>query len=646
MDKLKEKIKSIESIIADANHAYYELDEPTMSDAIYDGLVKMLLSLLAVHKLPPSKVLTSVGGAPSNLLKKVTHEHRMMSLDNVFNMNELESWMKSTGATEFVCEPKYDGLSLSLIYEGTLQQGITRGNGTIGEDVTSNIVRVNGIPFSIPYKGKLTIRGEVNVLKESLIEYNNIMSKTKGKLLVNERNAAAGMLRRVREKKVSLPLEFFPYTIVGGEHDTQIDMLTDLSDMGFTFPYEYGKGDIEFVKKYVERLQGDRDVLDFIIDGVVIKVNDIEKQKELGSTSRFPKFSIAYKFPPEESVTVLESIDYQVGRMGTVTPVGRVTPIEVGGVVVSNVTLSNPSEILRKGLRVGDSVIMRRAGDVIPEIVKYVEELRPKDSVPYEVLTNCPCCGSKLKYDVKLTCPNPKCTDRVKRQMSHYVKRDAMNIMGLSGKTLGSLVDNEVIVYPGDIWSIEHKDLVKHTHLADKGASKVLEAINTAKNAQLDNYLYAVGIEGLGRSVSKELMNRYGSLDAILNLSLDDLSWLGPITSSTVHYGLTNDPTLSDIYRGIQGGVTLTTPKVITDGIHKDQVYCITGSFNGVSRSVISKELETQGAKMSKSISKRVTGLIVGNKPGSALKKAIKLGIPILSREDDGKLTEVGTNVK
>ena len=661
-----EEIARLRAQISEHDFAYYVLDEPRIPDAEYDRLMRRLLALEADNPefVSPDSPSQRVGSKPVGRLADVRHSVPMLSLDNVFDEAGLAAFHRrvierldaagiSVDALEYVAEPKLDGVAVSLRYEqGEFILGATRGDGTTGEDVTHNVKTIASIPLrlrgtSVPEV--LEVRGEVYMPRGAFEAFNARLTASGEKNLVNPRNAAAGSLRQLDPRTTAQrPLDAFMYGI--GAHKgwskpgRQSDVLDSIRKFGFrTSPDWKVVEGIQGCLAYYSNTGRKRKNLPYDIDGVVYKVNDLAWQEQLGAVSRAPRWAVAHKFPAQEELTVVKDVEFQVGRTGALTPVARLQPVFVGGVTVSNATLHNMNELQRKDVRVGDTVYIRRAGDVIPEIVKVVLERRPQGSMPVNLPSHCPACGSdvlRIEGEAVARCIGGLiCPAQRKESLLHFASRRAMNIDGLGEKLVGQLVEADRVKNPADIYRITEEEIASLERMGKKSAEKLLSAIARSKVTTLNRFLYALGIREVGESTALALANAFGTLEALLAADSGELQKvpdIGPVVASRVHAFLHEQSNL-DVIREIQAA-GVHWPKI---EIHAPiasplagKVVVITGTLKAMTREEAKRRLNGLGAKVSNSVSRKTDLVIAGEDPGTKLAKAEKLGIPVISQDD------------
>ncbi len=655
---VRERADSLHQQLDDANYQYYVEDDPQITDAEYDALLRELQSLEAEHpelKTPDSPT-QRVGAAPAERFEEVTHAVPMLSLDNAFDDAELAAFVKRVadklehdGETlPFCCEPKLDGLAVALVYEnGQLVQGATRGDGRTGEDVTLNLRTIRSIPLklrgdSIP--PLIEVRGEV-YMRHSGFEALNARARENGdKVFANPRNAAAGSLRQLDSSiAAQRPLEFCAYQVarLEGEDDARShsDYLKRLRALGFrTSPLlDVVQGE-RGVTGFCHRLGEQRDGLDYDIDGAVIKVDSLRDQRELGFVSRAPRWAIAYKYPAQEQTTTLNDVVFQVGRVGTLTPVAKLEPVQVAGVTVANATLHNMDEVARLGVRIGDTVVVRRAGDVIPQIVGVVETQRPTETRAIEMPAECPVCGSQIERaegEVAARCSGGLyCPAQRKEALKHFASRRALDIDGLGEKLIELLVDREWVKTPADLFRLEAESLAELPRLAEKSANNLVNALQNAKRTTLARFIYAIGIREVGEATAASLARHFGSLQALSEASLDALEAVedvGPVVARHIHTFFRqphNQETLEDLQ-----AVGVTWEEVEIAGLPQPlagQTWVLTGTLESMTRDDGKARLQALGAKVSGSVSKKTAALVAGEAAGSKLEKARELEVEVL----------------
>ena len=641
------------------NYRYYVLDDPEIPDSEYDRLMRELQELEAAHPelITPDSPTQRVGAQPLKEFAEVRHAIPMLSLGNAFSDGEMADFdervrkLLNVEQIEYSAEPKLDGLAISLRYEkGVLVQGATRGDGHRGEDVTSNVRTIGAIPLRLLGEGwpaVLEVRGEIFMPKKGFEELNRRARKKGEKTFANPRNAAAGSLRQLDPKiTATRPLSFYAY----GWGELSVEKLGDSYSDAMAVIKEYGLP-VSPELKVVQELQGcldyfdamarKRDSLDYEIDGVVFKVNDLQQQERLGFVSRAPRWAIARKFPAQEALTVVKDVEFQVGRTGAVTPVARLDPVEVGGVTVRNATLHNMDEVKKKDVHIGDTVYVRRAGDVIPEIVRVLPERRPKTAREVVLPKHCPVCGSdviKPEGEAVARCTGGLyCPAQRKEAIKHFASRRAMDIEGLGDKLVEQLVEQELIHDPADLYSLTREQLMGLERMGEKSAQNLLDALERSKETTLAHFLYALGIREVGEATSQTLAQQFGSLEALEKASEEELQEtpdIGPIVAAHIAAFFHQPHNREVIDKLLQAGIHW--PAVETPSEEKlplkGKTFVLTGSLSRP-RSEIKAELQALGAKVAGSVSRKTDYVVAGEAAGSKLAKAEELGITILDEE-------------
>ncbi|MCB1619742.1 MAG: NAD-dependent DNA ligase LigA [Thiothrix sp.] len=655
------------------SHRYYVLDDPEIPDAEYDRLFRRLQTLEAEHPalLTPDSPTRRVGGTALEAFAEVRHVVPMLSLANAFSDEELEAFekriqdrLKLPGDTgiEFVAEPKLDGLAMSLTYQdGILVRAATRGDGETGEDVTANVRTIPSIPLQLQGTGwpaLLEVRGEVYMPKAGFETLNQRMRDQGTKTYVNPRNAAAGSLRQLDPRLTAQrPLAFYAYSLARPEGvelaPTHRAILTQLAAWGMRINPEIAvvQGAAGCLD-YYRRIGAGRASLAYDIDGVVYKVNDLALQQALGFVSRAPRWAIAHKFPAQEEITRLLAVEFQVGRTGALTPVARLEPVFVGGVTVSNATLHNMDEIERKDIHIGDSVIVRRAGDVIPEVARVIPERRPQDARPVHMPERCPVCDSDVvrpEGEAVARCSGGLyCPAQVKEAIKHFASRKALNIDGLGDKLVEQLFENGLIRHVDDLYRLQLAAVAALERMGEKSAQNLLEALEKSKATTLERFVFALGIRDVGEATARTLARHFGTLKALMDAdpsALEQVPDVGPVVAASLATFFQEAHNRDTIDRLCALGLHWqdyepSAPEVLP---LSGKTYVITGTLNR-SRDAIKADLEALGAKVAGSVSKKTTALIAGANAGSKLEKAERLGIPVLTGtapDQDGLLAEL-----
>lgn len=659
------RLNKLKELIREHDYRYYVLDDPSIPDADYDELFQELKEIEREHpKLVTSDSPTQrVGGAPAKGFTTVKHQSPMLSLDNAFSYDEMERFeqrikqlLGSDRDIEYHCEPKFDGLAVSLLYEnGELVRGATRGDGSVGEDITTNVRTVRSIPLRLSGKHvpqTLEVRGEIYMPKASFFQLNKEAAKKGEKEFANPRNAAAGSLRQLDPKiTATRHLAFFSYgaQFISDESwpKTHVAMLEQLKQWGVRIcPDSAVVMGLNKVQDHWTRLLKKRGALPYEIDGMVVKVNDFALQNELGFVARAPRFAIAYKFPAEEKKTKLLGVDFQVGRTGTLTPVARLEPVSVGGVTVSNATLHNMDEIARKDVRINDYVIVRRAGDVIPEVLRPILEERDESTKAIKAPTQCPVCGShvvRIEGEAALRCEGGLvCQAQLIEHIKHFVARRAMDIEGLGSKLVEQLVESKMIESVADIYHLNQSQLLSLERMGEKSVTNLLEAIDKSKNTTFAKFVYALGIREVGEATANLLAEHFANLEELMSApeqSLQELPDVGPVVAQSIRTFFDEKANQKIIQDLLKAGIVWPLRKAvdIKDQTLLGKSYVITGTLS-MPRDEIKTRLQQKGAKVVDSVSAKTDGVIVGEKPGSKYTKAQTLGIPILGESELEKL--------
>jgi DNA ligase (NAD+) len=642
------------------SHLYYVKDKPAIDDAVWDGLMRRLLQTEAEHpewKVPHSPS-NRVGGAILEGFVKVTHATPMMSLANAFNEQELQDFSERifkqlVRYTDFVTELKIDGLAVSIEYvDGKLVRAATRGDGTVGEDITANVRTIQSIPIKLSESVSVTVRGEIFMSKASLARLNEQRAASNEPLFANPRNAAAGSVRQLDSKvAASRTLDAFLYQLVDpGRYgcSTHIEALQYLSKLGFKVNQEYAlHPDMISVMNAIHHWQSERHQLDYDTDGMVIKVNEYQFYEDLGTTVKSPRWAIAFKFPAEEVQTTIESISFQVGRTGNITPVANLVPVRVAGTMVRRATLHNEDVIFEKDIRVGDTVVIRKAGDIIPEVVRVVLDPRPANTTPFQMIQTCPSCGSTLVRpvgEVDTRCENLSCRGRIVEGLVHFASRDSMNIDGLGDKLIEQLFAAQLLTDIPSIYSLHQRadDIMTLERLGSKSINNLLQAIEVSKNAGLDKLLFGLGIRHVGKKVAKVLARRFGSMDRLALATYDDLIAIDEVGEVIAHsvigffHNAENNRILTELsLLGLNMGVVQST----TSSELANLSFVITGTLSKP-RGEIQTWIESHGGNVTSSISKNTSYLVAGDAAGSKLDKANALGVKVLNEIELYNLVE------
>jgi DNA ligase (NAD+) len=660
-----EKVESLREQIRHHNYLYHVLDAPEIPDVEYDRLVRKLQALEAEHPelVTPDSPTQRVGANPIEAFGTIEHRLPMLSLDNAFSEEELRDFHRRVvdrleledGGEHllYAAEPKLDGAAVSLLYaNGTLQQGATRGDGTRGEDITHNVRTIDAVPLKLigsDYPETLEVRGEVFMPKAGFEAYNRRARETGEKAFVNPRNAAAGSLRQLDPRLTAeRPLDIYIYSVgfVEGRElpDNHSEVLDQLQRWGLkTCPERNVVEGIDGCLAYYEDLGARRDSLSYEIDGVVYKVNSRAEQRELGFVSRAPRWAIAHKFPAKEELTVVKGVEFQVGRTGALTPVARLEPVFVGGVTVSNATLHNMDEVNRKDVRIGDTVIVRRAGDVIPEVVSVIRNRRPKGARKVRLPAKCPVCESAVireEGEAVARCTGGLyCSAQRVEALKHFVSRRAMDIDGLGAKLIEQLVSINRIKTPAGLFALEKDELASLERMGEKSAQNLIDAIENSKDTTLARFLYSLGIREVGEATAASLAAHFGGLDAIMSASEDDLlsvTDVGPVVASRIRTFFDEAHNREVILRLKDAGVhwkesePRSAPK---DGRLAGKTFVLTGTLAAMTRDEAKDRIQALGGKVTGSVSKKTDFVIFGDKAGSKLSKAQQLGVETLDEK-------------
>ena len=655
------KIQALRDQLNDHNYRYYVLDDPLISDSEYDQLFRELQKLETDNPnlITEDSPTRRVGAEPLSSFGSWTHRMPMLSLANAMNEDELAAFdtrvKKGLGTEkdlEYMAEPKLDGLAVELVYEnGFFVNGSTRGDGITGEDITQNLKTITAIPLSLRKNGRKTpplleVRGEVFITKDGFKKLNRNQEKEELSPFANPRNAAAGSLRQLDSKiTATRPLSIYCYEagrIDGISFDTHEDFLSTLKEWGFPVNPEIQKvNNAETMVAFHRNLEAKRDSLPYGIDGTVFKVNAINQRNALGIRSRSPRWAIAGKFKAQQATTLVQNIIPSVGRTGAVTPVARLEPVNVGGVVVTNATLHNQDEIDRKDVRVGDTVLIQRAGDVIPEVVKVIPAKRPPETKTYQLPTECPSCGQEVfrpEGEVVTRCQNLSCPAQVKGRIEHFVSKGALDIDGFGEKLVDQLVDKKLILTVDDIFKLNFDDLVNLDRMAEKSALNILTAIQDSKQTTFARFVYALGIRNVGAHLSKVLEKAFvGDIEKFMNAAAEELEAIdevGPIVAETITTFLSNCTNTDVIESCLSLGIRLKKVEEPKSLLLQGKTFVFTGALTQFSRNEAKEMTEAHGGKVSGSVSKNTDFVVAGPGAGSKLKKATELDIPVLSEAE------------
>ncbi len=648
----KQRIQELTQLLNEAGYRYYVLDDPNMPDFEYDRLLRELEELenanpqLALPDSPTQRV----GGQVLSQFQKVAHPVPLMSLQDVFSMEELKDFLeKISQSEENVCysvEPKIDGLSVALEYvDGHFVRGATRGDGNVGEDVTENLKTIRSIPMILENApSRLIVRGEVFMPKKSFEKLNERQEAEGKPLFANPRNAAAGSLRQLDPKiaaKRGLDIYVFNVQLAEGvaftSHGQSLDYLRNLK---FKVIPQKILSTPEEVAGEVAVINEKREMLSCDIDGAVIKVNDLTQRERLGATAKFPRWAAAYKYPPEIKPTVVEDIVVQVGRTGVLTPKAIVRSVRLAGTTVTNATLHNQDFIQERDIRIGDTVLIRKAGEIIPEILEVDISKRPEGTVPYHLPRACPVCGAKVDRDVDgafLRCTGAECSAQLSRNIAHFVSRDAMDIEGLGSAIVENLIEKGLVKTPADIYYLTLEDISSLWKSGTTAAKKLLAAIEDSKKRDLSRLIFALGIRQVGAKTGKVLASSFGSLDTLMAASAQELTEVpdvGTVTAQNIHRWFAQEQSQHMVEQLRKAGVNFESTRVVTDTRFAGKTFVLTGALSKFTREEATEKIEFFGGKAAGSVSKKTSFVVVGENAGSKERKARELGIPILSEED------------
>lgn len=648
----KQRIQELSNLLVEANYRYYVLDDPQMPDFEYDKLLRELEDLEKAnpHLIRPDSPAQRVGGVAVSEFQKVEHPVALNSLQDVFSLEELDEFLVKIlhqyPEAAFSVEPKIDGLSVALEYvDGKFVRGATRGDGMVGEDVTENLKTIRSIPMHLTgAPARLIVRGEVFMPKKSFHKLNERQEAEGKPLFANPRNAAAGSLRQLDPKiAASRGLDIYIFNIQladGVEFATHQESLDYLKALRFkVIPFEL-LSTVEDINSQVLSINEHREELTCDIDGAVIKVNDLALRARLGATAKFPRWAAAYKYPPEIKETVVEDIVVQVGRTGVLTPKAVVRPVRLAGTTVTNATLHNQDFISERDIRIGDTVRIRKAGEIIPEILEIVPSKRPENAVPYHLPAVCPVCGAKVERDEEgafLRCTGAECPAQLSRNISHFVSRDAMDIEGLGAAIVETLIEKGLIKSPSDIYYLTLEQMSSLWQKGDTAAKKLLNAIENSKQQDVSRLIYALGIRQVGAKMGKVLAAHFGNLDKLSQASVDELTEVpdvGRITAENIAAWFAQAQSQHMIERLRNAGVNFESLRTVTDTRFAGKTFVLTGALSKFTREEATEKIELFGGKASGSVSKKTSFVVVGENAGSKERKARELGIPILSEDD------------
>lgn len=650
--EIQKRMDELVTLLNDANYRYYVLDNPLMPDFEYDHLLRELEDLERDHPelAREDSPTRRVGGEALSKFEKVVHPVPLMSLQDVFSLAELDEFIEKIHEThpdaEFSIEPKIDGLSVALEYvDGKFVRGATRGDGSVGEDVTENLKTIRSIPMALNNAPKrLIVRGEVFMPKKSF-EALNTQQEAEGKaLFANPRNAAAGSLRQLDPKiaaKRGLDILIFNIQLAEGiEFTSHYESLTFLKELQFKVVPCKVLSDIKLINEEILSINENRGELICDIDGAVVKINDLSVRENLGATAKFPRWAAAYKYPPEIKSTVVEDIVVQVGRTGVLTPKAVVRPVRLAGTTVTNATLHNQDFIRQRDIRIGDTVQIRKAGEIIPEILEVDFSKRPEGTVPYNLPTQCPVCGAPTQQDEDgafLRCTGAACPAQLSRNIAHFVSRDAMDIEGLGAAIVDALIEKGYLQSPADIYTLTLEQMKSLWQSGETAAKKLLAAIEESKDRDVSRLIYALGIRQVGAKTGKVLATTFGSLDALMQAdiqTLTDVPDVGAVTARSIRDWFDQSQGREMVEKLRICGVNFESKRAILDSRFAGMTFVLTGALTMFTREEATEKIELYGGKASGSVSKKTTYVVAGENAGSKERKARELGIPILSEQE------------
>lgn len=655
---IQDKIQALREELNQHNYNYYVLDTPKISDYEFDQLLKELQKLEATHPefFDPDSPTQRVGGTITKNFPTIVHEYRMYSLDNSYSIEDLQDWEKRIEKAldekvEFVCELKYDGASVSILYEnGRLKQAVTRGDGFQGDEITHNVKTIRSVPLKLmgDYPAKFYVRGEIILPHKEFNRINSERSELGLELYANPRNTASGSLKLQDSSEVAKrKLDCYLYTIVGNNlpFDSQWDMLKSAESYGFKIPHTAKLcSGLEEVLNFIDYWDSERKNLPFEIDGIVVKVNSFAQQEELGHTAKSPRWAMAYKFKAEKAETELLSISYQVGRTGAITPVANLQPVSLGGTIVKRASLHNEDIINKLDVRIGDMVYVEKGGEIIPKIVEVNFDVRQPDSQPIEFIKNCPECGTELvrkEGEAQHFCPNEDgCKPQIIGRMEHYVSRKAMDMASIGGETAVLLYDNGLVKDVADFYDLTKEQILPLDRMADKSAQNIIDAIEDSKKIPFEKVLYAIGIRHVGETVAKKIAKQFHSMENLMNATIEELSNtddVGEKIAWSIQEFFSKEKNRIMIQRLKQAGIQMEVGEESkpTSNVLDGKTFLFTGALTQFTREEAQKLVEQNGGKNISGVSKNLNYLIAGEKAGSKLKKAESLGsVKILTEEE------------
>ncbi len=659
-EKINERILALRKEIEQHNHVYYVLDRPSITDAEYDLLMRELIALEVEYPelddpLSPSH---RVGGSVLSAFQKVAHNTPLLSLDNAYNAKELADFdrrvrKEAEGELEYVVEYKIDGLSVAILYEnGIFKRGATRGDGTVGEDVSENVKTIRSVPLRLYDPVNLEVRGEIFIPKKGFIALNEQQTLLGKESFANPRNAAAGSLRQLDSRiAASRPLDIFVFDVLSSAMDyglhSQVETFEWLNSLGFKTAPSKRFTAMDDVIEYCDQMVDERHGLPFEIDGLVIKVSPFEIREQLGNTAKSPRWAIAYKFPAEMATTVIKDIQVQVGRTGVITPLAIFEPVKVAGSVIGKATLHNQDYINEKDIRVGDTVWVQKAGDVIPAVVRVDLTKRPDDSGPFRLPDQCPICGTdtvRVEGESALRCLNEMCPAKIKRALEHFVSRNAMNIDGVGEALIETLIEAGLIKDLSDLYTLDaHSEtIMSMERFGEKSVSNMLEAIEKSKSNDLHRLIAGFGIPLIGEKAAKTLAKAFKSMDGLMNATYDELvstEEIGDKMALSIQRYFASEEIKMMIDRLRTMGLNMTSFSTETaEGVFSGKTIVVTGTLTHYTRDTIKALIEENGGKVSGSVSKKTDFVVVGENAGSKADKATALGVPMISEDDFEKM--------
>ena len=657
-EKLQQQFDELRSQLNTWSREYYSLDKPSVPDDVYDQKYQELVKLEKAHPemITPDSPTQRVGGQILTGFEKIGHEIPMLSLGDVFSKEELADFVANLGQTvhqqiDYNCELKIDGLAVSLVYRaGKFVQGSTRGNGQIGEDITQNLKTINAIPLELSEPVDVEVRGECYMPKASFVELNQRQEEQGKQIFANARNAAAGSLRQLDSRiTAERKLSTFIYYLMEPEKfgiTTQSKALEKMRSWGFKVNPDYRVAhNMDEIRAYIDEYQQKRASLSYDIDGIVIKANPFKVHEEVGNTVKVPRWAIAYKFPPDEQETVVHQIEWTIGRTGVVTPTAVMDPVQLAGTTVSRASLHNPDYIKEKDIRIGDTVKLFKAGDIIPEVATVVLKKRPADSQPYSIPTECPECHAPLVHlddEVALRCINPKCPALVKESLTHFASRNAMDIRGLGTKIIAQLYERKMVQDVADLYQLNFEELLQLDKFKDKSANNLLTAIDNSRHNSLERLLFGLGIRHVGAKVARLIAQHFKTMDAVKKATVDEIAAIKTVGQTIAESVVTyfQNPQVDDLLEElIQAGVNMEflgqseeeQAAAATESAFNGLRVVLTGTLDHLKRADAKKWLEAHGAKVTGSVSGKTDLLIAGHDAGSKLAKAQQLNVKIIN---------------